>query len=233
MKNKIVWFARIGLIVLVIVSLFVLAACEEKEVDAPSVSLIETVDSEPKTEGSMTQMTFLPAQGFAKADGKTNFVQIVMDSGNAIVIELKPDQAPITVANFQKLVGEEFYDGLIFHRVIQGFMIQGGDPEGTGMGGSKESIKGEFSANGVDNTLPHKRGVISMARTRDPNSASSQFFICDADSPHLDGSYAAFGSVVFGLDEVDRIAALKVDMNDRPLNPPAMVSVFFVTPLSD
>lgn len=233
MKNKIAWYARIGLIVLVIVSLFVLAACEEKEVDAPSVSLIETVDSEPKTEGSMTQMTFLPAQGFAKADGKTNFVQIVMDSGNAIVIELKPDQAPITVANFQKLVGEEFYDGLIFHRVIQGFMIQGGDPEGTGMGGSKESIKGEFSANGVDNTLPHKRGVVSMARTRDPNSASSQFFICDADSPHLDGSYAAFGSVVFGLDEVDRIAALKVDMNDRPLNPPAMVSVFFVTPLSD
>ena len=233
MKNKIIWFARIGLIVLVIVSLFVLAACEEKEVDAPSVSLIETVDSEPKTEGSMTQMTFLPAQGFAKADKKTNFVQIVMDSGNAIVIELRPDQAPITVANFQKLVGEEFYDGLIFHRIIRGFMIQGGDPEGTGMGGSKESIKGEFSANGVDNTLPHKRGVISMARTRDPNSASSQFFICDADSPHLDGSYAAFGSVVFGLDEVDRIAALKVDMNDRPLNPPAMVSVFFVTPLSD
>jgi peptidyl-prolyl cis-trans isomerase B (cyclophilin B) len=233
MKNKIAWYARIGLIVLVIVSLFVLAACEEKEVDAPSVSLIETVDSEPKTEGSMTQMTFLPAQGFAKADEKTNFVQIVMDSGNAIVIELKPDQAPITVANFQKLVGEEFYDGLIFHRVIQGFMIQGGDPEGTGMGGSKESIKGEFSANGVDNTLPHKRGVISMARTRDPNSASSQFFICDADSPHLDGSYAAFGTVVFGLDEVDRIAALKVDMNDRPLNPPVMVSVFFVTPLSD
>lgn len=233
MKNKIIWFARIGLIVLVIVSLFVLAACEEKEVDAPSVSLIETVDSEPKTEGSMTQMTFLPAQGFAKADKKTNFVQIVMDSGNAIVIELRPDQAPITVANFQKLVGEEFYDGLIFHRIIRGFMIQGGDPEGTGMGGSKEAIKGEFSANGVDNTLPHKRGVISMARTRDPNSASSQFFICDADSPHLDGSYAAFGSVVFGLDEVDRIAALKVDMNDRPLNPPVMVSVFFVTPLSD
>lgn len=233
MKNKIIWFARIGLIVLVIVSLFVLAACEEKEVDAPSVSLIETVDSEPKTEGSMTQMTFLPAQGFAKADKKTNFVQIVMDSGNAIVIELRPDQAPITVANFQKLVGEEFYDGLIFHRIIRGFMIQGGDPEGTGMGGSKEAIKGEFSANGVDNTLPHKRGVISMARTRDPNSASSQFFICDADSPHLDGSYAAFGTVVFGLDEVDRIAALKVDMNDRPLNPPVMVSVFFVTPLSD
>jgi len=233
MKNKIAWYARIGLIVLVIVSLFVLAACEEKEVDAPSVSLIETVDSEPKTEGSMTQMTFLPAQGFAKADKKTNFVQIVMDSGNAIVIELRPDQAPITVANFQKLVGEEFYDGLIFHRIIRGFMIQGGDPEGTGMGGSKEAIKGEFSANGVDNTLPHKRGAVSMARTRDPNSASSQFFICDADSPHLDGSYAAFGSVVFGLDEVDRIAALKVDMNDRPLNPPVMVSVFFVTPLSD
>lgn len=217
MKRKIGWYARIGLIVVVIASVFVLVACEKK----------------PTTEGSHTQMSTLPANGFVKTEEKTNFVQIVMDSGNTIVIELRPDQAPLTVANFQKLVGEKFYDGLIFHRIIQGFMIQGGDPAGTGRGGSKETIKGEFSRNGVNNTLAHKRGVISMARTNAPNSASSQFFICDADSPHLDGSYAAFGSVVFGLDEVDRIAALKVDTQGRPLNPPVMTSVYFVTPMAD
>ncbi len=226
-------YAQIGLIVLIIVSLLVIAACEKKQDGESSTSFQETVDSEPKTEGSTIQMTTLPASGFVKAEEKTNFVQIVMDSGNAIVIELRPDQAPLTVANFQKLVGENFYDGLIFHRIIRGFMIQGGDPDGTGMGGSKEMIKGEFSSNGVDNTLAHKRGVISMARSRNPNSASSQFFICDADSPHLDGSYAAFGSVVFGMEEVDRIAALKVDANDRPFNPPVMTSVYFVTPVSD
>ncbi|HHW93831.1 MAG TPA: peptidylprolyl isomerase [Clostridiaceae bacterium] len=178
-------------------------------------------------------MSSLPVSGFVKTEEKTNFVEIVMDSRNSIVIELRPDQAPLTVANFQKLVNAKFYDGLIFHRIIQGFMIQGGDPAGTGMGGSNETVKGEFSRNGIDNQLLHKRGVVSMARTNDPDSASSQFFICDATSPHLDGSYAAFGSVVFGMEEVDRIAALKVDAHDRPLNPPVMVSVHFVTPVEE
>ena len=123
-------------------------------------------------------------------------VTIVMDSGDTIRAELYPDAAPITVENFLKLVGQGFYDGLIFHRVIPEFMIQGGDPQGTGMGGAKEKIKGEFIANGVNNPIKHTRGVISMARSQMPNSASSQFFIMHKDAPHLDGQYAAFGKVV-------------------------------------
>lgn len=148
------------------------------------------------------------------------------------MIELDPKNAPISVANFQKLVGESFYDEIIFHRVIAGFMIQGGDPEGTGRGGSKEQIKGEFASNGVDNRLSHERGVVSMARTPSPNSASSQFFICHGDSEFLDGDYAAFGRVIFGMDEVDRIATLQKDGNDFPAIPPVMERVFFVNPVS-
>ena len=143
-------------------------------------------------------------------------VQIEMEDGGIIKIELDPKNAPITCANFEKLVSEGFYDGLIFHRVIAGFMIQGGDPMGTGMGGSDEEIKGEFRANGVENPISHKRGVISMARAQNYNSASSQFFICHADSAFLDGQYAAFGKVVEGMDVVDRIASVKTDMRDRP-----------------
>ena len=143
-------------------------------------------------------------------------VQIEMEDGGIIKIELDPANAPITCANFEKLVGEGFYDGLIFHRVIAGFMIQGGDPLGNGMGGAKENIKGEFRANGVENPISHKRGVISMARAQKYNSASSQFFICHADSAFLDGQYAAFGKVVEGMDVVDRIASVKTDMRDRP-----------------
>ena len=144
-------------------------------------------------------------------------VTIEMENGKTIKIELYPEIAPITVANFEKLVGEGFYDGLIFHRVIKGFMIQGGDPEGTGMGGSKEKIKGEFAANGVPNALKHTRGVISMARSAYPNSASSQFFIMHEDAPHLDGQYAAFGKVVEGMDAVDEIATTKTGRGDRPV----------------
>ena len=143
-------------------------------------------------------------------------VVIEMENGAKIEIELYPDVAPITVKNFEKLVSEGFYDGLTFHRVIPGFMIQGGDPLGNGMGGAMENIKGEFRANGVNNTLKHTRGVISMARAFDPNSASSQFFIMHADAPHLDGQYAAFGKVVSGIDAVDEIASIPTDYNDRP-----------------
>ena len=139
-----------------------------------------------------------------------------MENGAKIELELYPETAPITVKNFEKLVSEGFYDGLIFHRVIKGFMIQGGDPLGNGMGGAKEKIKGEFAANGVQNPLRHTRGVISMARAQDPNSASSQFFIMHKDAPHLDGSYAAFGKVVEGLDVVDEIASVPTDFSDRP-----------------
>ena len=152
-------------------------------------------------------------------------VTIEMENGKKIKIELYPDKAPITAANFEKLAREGFYDGLIFHRVIKGFMIQGGDPEGTGMGGSKESIKGEFRANGFDNPIKHERGVISMARTQDPDSASSQFFIVHSDSPHLDGQYAAFGRVVEGMDAVDEIAETRVDFRKRPIKDQRMKRV--------
>ena len=143
-------------------------------------------------------------------------VQIEMADGGIIKIELDPKAAPITCANFEKLVSEGFYDGLIFHRVIAGFMIQGGDPTGTGMGGSDENIKGEFKVNGIHNPLSHKRGVISMARSQRYNSASSQFFICHADATFLDGQYAAFGHVVEGMEVVDRIATVATDGQDRP-----------------
>ncbi len=160
---------------------------------------------------------------------ETDFVKIEMASGDSIILELDGKSAPITVANFKKLVGQGFYDGLIFHRVISGFMIQGGDPEGTGMGGSKENIRGEFLYNGVKNPISHVRGVISMARAQNPNSASSQFFICHADAKFLDGQYAAFGKVVEGIETVDKIAAVPTNYNDKPLSPQAMRKVYFVT----
>ena len=153
-------------------------------------------------------------------------VKIEMENGGVITLELYPETAPITVANFEKLVKEGFYDGLIFHRVIPGFMIQGGDPLGEGYGGSDEKIKGEFASNGVKNDLHHTRGVISMARSMDKNSASSQFFIMHQDAPHLDGSYAAFGKVVDGMDAVDEIADTEVDWNDKPTTPQVMKRVY-------
>ena len=144
-------------------------------------------------------------------------VIIEMENGAIIELELYPEFAPETVKNFESLVESGFYNGLTFHRVIPGFMIQGGDPLGTGFGGSEKKIKGEFRQNGfTQNTLRHERGVISMARSFDPNSASSQFFIMHADAPHLDGAYAAFGKVVSGIEAVDEIAAIPTDYNDRP-----------------
>ena len=155
-------------------------------------------------------------------------VIIEMENGKQIKLELYPEKAPQTVENFKKLVQQGFYNGLIFHRVIRGFMIQGGDPEGTGMGGPGYTIKGEFLANGVPNDLRHTRGVISMARASDPNSAGSQFFIMHADAPHLDGQYAAFGRVVEGMDVVDEIAAAPVDYTDRPRQDQRMKKVTWV-----
>ena len=144
-------------------------------------------------------------------------IQIEMEHGGIIKLELYPDKAPITCANFVKLAKEGFYDGLIFHRVIKDFMIQGGDPTGTGMGGADENIKGEFKVNGVANDISHVRGVISMARSRSYDSASSQFFICHADAKYLDGQYAAFGKVIEGMEVVDEIAEVKTDYSDRPM----------------
>ncbi len=157
-------------------------------------------------------------------------VKVIMETEHGTMkLELYPEVAPITVANFEKLVGEGFYDGLTFHRIIRGFMIQGGDPEGTGMGGSKEKIKGEFASNGVKNDLRHTRGVISMARSMMRDSASSQFFIMHEDAPHLDGEYAAFGKVIEGIEVVDAIVqnAQVVDRNGTvlPQNQPKIIKV--------
>ena len=146
-------------------------------------------------------------------------IVIEMNNGKVIKLELDEAAAPKTVANFNKLVSEGFYDGLSFHRIIPGFMIQGGDPVGNGTGGSKENIVGEFASNGCNNPIKHTRGVISMARSMDPNSASSQFFIMHADAPHLDGNYAAFGHVVEGLEVVDEIANTPTDFRDKPTTP--------------
>ncbi|WP_242620523.1 peptidylprolyl isomerase [Senegalia massiliensis] len=143
-----------------------------------------------------------------------------MESGDEIKLELYPDIAKNTVDNFISLIKENFYDGLIFHRIIKGFMIQGGCPQGSGTGGPGYSIKGEFSGNGIKNDLKHEKGVISMARSAHPDSAGSQFFIMHKDSPHLDGQYAAFGKVVEGIEIIDKIAEMETSYNDRPLNEP-------------
>lgn len=144
-------------------------------------------------------------------------ITITMENGDVIRAELYPEIAPNTVKNFISLANKGFYDGLIFHRVIEGFMIQGGCPDGNGMGGPGYSIKGEFSQNGFTNQLKHTEGVLSMARAMNPNSAGSQFFIMHKDSPHLDGSYAAFGKITEGMDVVNKIAAVRTDYNDRPM----------------
>ena len=153
-------------------------------------------------------------------------VIIEMENGKKMKLELYPEIAPITVENFETLVKKGFYDGLIFHRVIPGFMIQGGDPEGTGMGGPGHHIKGEFASNGIKNDLKHTRGVISMARSIMKDSAGSQFFIMHADAPHLDGEYAAFGKVIEGIEVVDEIASVNTDYNDRPLTEQVMKKVY-------
>ena len=152
-------------------------------------------------------------------------VVITMENGKQMKFKLRPDCAPISCENFEKLVKQGFYDGLCFHRVISGFMIQGGCPDGTGMGGPGWKIKGEFLANGVNNPLKHTRGVLSMARAGHPDSAGSQFFIMHADAPYLDGNYAAFGEIVEGLDVVDEITSVMTNPMDHPLQPQIMKKV--------
>ena len=154
--------------------------------------------------------------GVASAETAYPIATIEMENGDIMKLELYPDIAPNTAANFIELANSGFYDGLIFHRVIPGFMIQGGDPTGTGMGGPGYAIRGEFASNGFDNPLSHARGVISMARAQDPDSAGSQFFIMHADGDFLDGEYAAFGKVIEGIEAVDHVAEVETDAMDRP-----------------
>lgn len=156
---------------------------------------------------------------------KNPIVTFEMESGKKLKAELYPEKAPNTVNNFIDLVDKEYYDKTIFHRVIEGFMIQGGDPDGTGTGGPGYGIKGEFSSNGFENDLKHLRGVLSMARAQNPDSAGSQFFIMHADSPHLDGQYAAFGKVIEGIEEVDRIVSVKKNFRDKPKKDEVMKKV--------
>lgn len=156
---------------------------------------------------------------------KNPIVTITMENGDVIKAELYPDVAPVSVNNFISLIKKHFYDGLIFHRVINGFMIQGGCPDGTGMGGPGYTIKGEFLQNGVPNHLKHTAGVLSMARAMHPDSAGSQFFIMHKDAPHLDGSYAAFGKVIEGMENVDKIAKTRTDYGDRPLEKQVIKSI--------
>ncbi|MCI8647445.1 MAG: peptidylprolyl isomerase [Firmicutes bacterium] len=152
-------------------------------------------------------------------------VKFEMESGDVMIGELYPEKAPETVENFVKLVEEGFYDGLTFHRVIPGFMIQGGCPLGNGTGGPGHTIKGEFLANGFNNDLKHERGVLSMARAMDPNSAGSQFFIMVATAPHLDGEYASFGKIIEGMEAADKIVSVKTGFNDKPKDPQVMKKV--------
>ncbi|WP_408069905.1 peptidylprolyl isomerase [Butyrivibrio sp. JL13D10] len=159
------------------------------------------------------------------SENKNPIVTITMEDGSVIKAELYPEIAPNTVNNFISLINHNFYDGVIFHRVIKGFMLQGGDPDGTGMGGPGYSIKGEFSQNGFENNLLHTEGVLSMARTQFPDSAGSQFFIMHKNAPHLDGAYAAFGKVTEGMDVVNKIAETETDWSDRPTTDQVMKTV--------
>jgi len=177
------------------------------------------------TKGSSNEAASGDSTGLPSNTASHPVVTIEMDNGGIIKAELYPEVAPNTVNNFISLIKKGFYDGTIFHRVIPGFMIQGGDPDGTGMGGPGYSIAGEFSANGFNNNLLHTEGVLSMARSQAPDSAGSQFFIMDTAYPSLDGSYAAFGKVTEGMDVVKSIVSLKTDTNDRPEQPPVMKKV--------
>ena len=219
------------IVAIVIAMVLLLAGCGSQNdgytntAEPTKNDVVENNVAENKTEEIKTAEN-KPADDKKEQKAERSHVKMTMADGGEIVIELIPEYAPATVENFLSLVKEGFYDGLIFHRVIPGFMIQGGDPEGTGMGGSNKNIKGEFASNGFNkNKLKHTRGVISMARAQHPDSASSQFFIMHQTSPHLDGDYAAFGKVISGMEVVDKIAMVETNENDKPLKDVVIESI--------
>lgn len=212
--------------VLCLCLLFMLCGCSEEEVKMNYT----TEEVNGKTVFNIEDKKYI------ESEEETNFIKIDTDGYGIIIAELYPDVAPITVENFKSLVKDKFYDGIIFHRVIKDFMIQTGDPTGTGMGGSEKEIKGEFKNNGVENNLSHERGVLSMARRggnpdteETMNSASSQFFIVHKDSDFLDGNYASFGKLLNGYDVLDKIATTETNSNDKPLKDIKMNTIRFVT----
>lgn len=222
MKKKLLYYALLVLGIAFIIWVIILNVGEEEM--NYSVS-----------EQNGTKIYNVEDVSLVESDKQTDLVLILVKNYGAMVAELYPDVAPITVKNFKKLIGNKFYDGLIFHRVISNFMIQTGDPDGIGTGGSDEKIKGEFKINGVENDLSHKRGVLSMARaganpetSETLNSASSQFFIVQADSTYLDGKYAAFGKLLNGYDVLDKISKVSTDSNDKPLTNVVVESIRFV-----
>lgn len=206
-----------GLLLAAVASTLIFSSCGKKP-EAGNAASPSAPAASPSASPSETPSGIDPT-------AKHPVVTIEMDNGKTIKAELYPEVAPNTVNNFISLVKKGFYDGTIFHRVIPGFMIQGGDPEGTGMGGPGYSIPGEFAANGFTNNLKHTRGILSMARAQDPDSAGSQFFLMVADAPHLDGQYAAFGQVIEGMNVADDIVNLERDASDRPTKPPVMKKV--------
>ena len=220
---------KLLIILLLLLCPIILSSCDKKEEKNESEEE-EQIVTEEITEGE------IEGYKFKETDEITNRVKIQMQDGSIILIVLSNSDTPITIANFQKLVSEHFYDGLTFHRIMKNFMIQTGDPNGNGTGGSDEEIKGEFKLNGVENNLSHTRGVVSMARRgADPdteetmNSASSQFFIVHADSTYLDGNYAAFGKVFAGMDTVDKIADTEVGSDGQtPIKKPVIKSIRFI-----
>lgn len=218
MIKKIFYFAFL------LLSIITITACGNKKTEEAKKESEDKIVTEEILEGTVD------GYKFKVTDEVTNRVRIQMENGDIMLVVLSNKDTPITIANFKKLVSEGFYDGLIFHRVIEDFMIQGGDPTGTGYGDdSVATIKGEFSSNNVENNMSHTRGVISMARSNNPDSASSQFFIVHKDSTYLDGSYAAFGKVFAGLDVIDKIASVETDSNDKPLKDQTIKSIKFIT----
>lgn len=216
---------KILTILILLFSVFLVTSCNKKDETKENE---DTIVEEEILEGIVDDYKF------TVTDEETDRVRIQMNNGDVMLAVLSNEDTPITIANFKKLVSEHFYDGLTFHRVISEFMIQGGDPDGDGTGGSKKTIKGEFSSNGVKNNLKHTKGVLSMARSSDPNSASSQFFIMHGTATHLDGSYAAFGKVFAGLDVLDKIASVEVVDNgygevSKPVKKQVIKSIRFVT----
>jgi peptidyl-prolyl cis-trans isomerase B (cyclophilin B) len=218
--NLIVAKIRLTVSLLSLIALLLLVSgCGGGNNNANNLSDAATSNNEPASTQEASPMNGVDTSG------DNPIVTIEMDSGKTITVELYPRIAPNTVNNFISLVKKGFYDGTIFHRIIPGFMIQGGDPDGTGMGGPGYSIEGEFTSNGFENKLKHTAGVLSMARSQSPDSAGSQFFLMVADAPHLDGAYAAFGKVTEGMDVVNEIVKLPKDANDRPKTPPIMKKV--------
>lgn len=226
---------KLSFLLMLLLSVFVLTSCGQKEEEENKTnSNGEEVYVEPSTPADEINEGEIDGYKFKVTNEETDRVKIQMNSGDIMLVVLSNKDTPITIKNFKKLVKKGYYDGLTFHRVYKDFMIQGGDPKGDGTGGSGVEIKGEFASNGVKNSLSHTRGVISMARSNDPNSASSQFFIMHADNTGLDGNYASFGKVFAGLSTLDKIANIEVVPNSggemsKPVTAPTIKSIKFIT----